>query len=127
MTTFVSARDLLSCLLALENSLTDQVQLVAALEACTCDRARPLAEDLAARGDLDHRPPFSVASGCCRRPRSRASESTQGIVSVCGWEFSPMAAHASPVRSSGTTLCLYSPSVPPLRNPVLMRRREASP
>ena len=35
MTSFVSARDLLFGLLALENSLTNQVQLVAALEACT--------------------------------------------------------------------------------------------
>jgi hypothetical protein len=40
-------------LLALQNGLIDQGQLVAAFQAWTRDRARPLAEHLLARGDLD--------------------------------------------------------------------------
>jgi serine/threonine-protein kinase len=46
-------RDLLFGLLALQNGLIDQGQLVAAFQAWTRDRTRPLAEHLLARGDLD--------------------------------------------------------------------------
>ena len=46
-------RDLLFGLLALQNGLIDQGQLVAAFQAWTRDKARPLAEQLVERGDLD--------------------------------------------------------------------------
>jgi serine/threonine-protein kinase len=46
-------RDLLFGLLALQNGLIEQGQLVAAFQAWTRDRTRPLAEHLVARGDLD--------------------------------------------------------------------------
>jgi serine/threonine-protein kinase len=46
-------RDLLFGLLALQNGLIEQVQLVAALESWTRDKARPLADHFARRGDLD--------------------------------------------------------------------------
>ena len=45
--------DLLFGLLALQNGLIDQGQLVAAFQAWTRDKARPLADHLVARGDLD--------------------------------------------------------------------------
>ena len=48
-----AAHDLLFGMLALQNGLIDQVQLFAAFQAWTRDRARPLAEHLASRGDLD--------------------------------------------------------------------------
>ena len=47
------SRDLLFGLLALQNGLIDQDQLVAAFRGWTRDRSRPLAEHLAARGDLN--------------------------------------------------------------------------
>jgi tetratricopeptide (TPR) repeat protein/tRNA A-37 threonylcarbamoyl transferase component Bud32 len=47
------AHDLLFGVLALQNGLIDQVQLVAAFQAWTRDRDRSLAEHLVARGDLD--------------------------------------------------------------------------
>jgi hypothetical protein len=47
-------RDLLFGLLALQNGLIDQVQLVAAFQAWTRDKARTLAEHVADRGDLTH-------------------------------------------------------------------------
>jgi len=47
------ARDLLLGLLALQNGLIDQAQLVAAFQAWTLDKARALADPLVARGDLD--------------------------------------------------------------------------
>jgi serine/threonine-protein kinase len=46
-------RHLLFGLLALQNGLISQVQLVAAFQAWTLDKARSLAEQLEARGDLD--------------------------------------------------------------------------
>src|SRR4051794_31141479 len=46
-------RNLLFGLLALQNGLIDQGQLVAAFQAWTLDKSRPLAEHLTARGDLD--------------------------------------------------------------------------
>ena len=52
MPAIAAERDLLFGFLALQNGLIDQVQLVAAFQAWTRDKARPLAEHLAARGDL---------------------------------------------------------------------------
>src|SRR5690242_10800138 len=46
-------RNLLFGILALQNGLIDQVQLVAAFQAWVRDKARPLADHLQARGDLD--------------------------------------------------------------------------
>jgi serine/threonine protein kinase/tetratricopeptide (TPR) repeat protein len=46
-------RHLLFGLIALQNGLIDQVALVAAFQAWTRDKARPLADHLVARGDLD--------------------------------------------------------------------------
>ena len=46
-------RNLLFGLLALQNGLIDQDQLVAAFQAWTRDKGRPLADHLVARGDLD--------------------------------------------------------------------------
>src|SRR5262245_53092603 len=53
MATIAADHDLLFGVLALQNGLIDQGQLVAASQAWTRDKARPLAEHLAARGDLD--------------------------------------------------------------------------
>ena len=47
------SRDRLLGLLALQNGLIDQAQLVAAFQAWTLDKARALADQLVARGDLD--------------------------------------------------------------------------
>ena len=46
-------RNLLFGLLALQNGLINQVQLVAAFQAWTLDKAHPLADHLVGRGDLD--------------------------------------------------------------------------
>src|SRR5580658_4727256 len=46
-------RHLLFGLLALQNGLIDQVQLVAAFQAWTLDKARAIADHLVGRGDLD--------------------------------------------------------------------------
>ena len=46
-------RDLLFGLIALQNGMIDQSQLVAAFQAWTLDKDRPLAEHLVGRGDLE--------------------------------------------------------------------------
>jgi eukaryotic-like serine/threonine-protein kinase len=51
--TAAADRHLLFGLLALQNGLIDQVQLVAAFQAWTRDKSRSLADQLVARGDLD--------------------------------------------------------------------------
>jgi hypothetical protein len=51
--TAAADRHLLFGLLALQNGLIDQVQLVAAFQAWTGDKARSLADPLVARDDLD--------------------------------------------------------------------------
>src|SRR5215831_3076881 len=53
MAAIAAERNLLFGLLALQNGLIDQGQLVAAFQAWTRDKARALAEHLVARGDLD--------------------------------------------------------------------------
>ena len=46
-------RDLLFGLIALQNGMIDQSQLVAAFQAWTLEKDRPLAEHLVGRGDLE--------------------------------------------------------------------------
>ena len=53
MAAVAADRNLLFGLIALQNGLIDQDQLVNAFRAWTRDRARPLADHFAARGDLD--------------------------------------------------------------------------
>ena len=53
MAAIAADRNLLFGLLALQNGLINQVQLVAAFQAWTLDKARGLAEHLVGRGDLD--------------------------------------------------------------------------
>jgi hypothetical protein len=53
MSAIATDRDLLFGLLALQIGLIDEGQLVAAFQAWTRDKARPLADHLASRGDLD--------------------------------------------------------------------------
>src|SRR5690242_14083460 len=53
MAAIAADRDLLFGLLALQNGLINQVQLVAAFQAWTLDKARALADHLVGRGDLD--------------------------------------------------------------------------
>ena len=53
MAAIAADRHLLFGLLALQNGLIDQGQLVAAFQAWTRDKSRSLADQLVARGDLD--------------------------------------------------------------------------
>ena len=102
--TAAADRHLLFGLLALQNGLIDQVQLVAAFQAWTRDKARSLADQLVARGDLDAdaragleaivagragagpglrgRPKDQVASGRLSQVRHAFASATRDVV---GW------------------------------------------
>ena len=70
-------RHLLFGLLALQNGLIQQAQLVAAFHAWTLDKARPLADHLVALGHLEQHPALgdrSAGRRCTSRPTATPSE-----------------------------------------------------
>ena len=75
MAAIAADRNLLFGLLALQNGLIDQGQLVAAFQAWTRDKARPLADHLVGRGDLDADAPRR-RRGDGRRCTSRSTAAT---------------------------------------------------
>ena len=68
MASAAADRHLLFGLLALQNGLISQGQLVAAFQAWTLDKSRSLADPLVARGDRD-----ADACACLGRPPSHPS------------------------------------------------------
>jgi hypothetical protein len=75
-------RDLLVGLLALQNGLIDQVQLVAAFQAWTRDRARPLADHLVARGDLDPDDRSAVAALVDRHLKKHGGDPEKSLAAL---------------------------------------------
>lgn len=69
-------RDLLFGLLALQNGLIDQSALVAAFQAWTLDKSRPIAEVLVARGSIDPGE-RALLEGLADRHRSRHGGDTE--------------------------------------------------
>ena len=105
-----AAGHLLFGLLALQNGLIDQVQLVAAFQAWTRDKARPLADHLVARGDLDaeHRP---LSRRLVARPPRRSTAATPRRA----WPPSPPAAppaRAWPGSATPTSTAPWPASAP---------------
>ena len=76
------ARDLLFGLLALQNGLIDQGQLVAAFQAWTRDRARPLADHLFSRGDLDGDDRFVVEALVARHLKKHDGDPDKSLASL---------------------------------------------
>jgi hypothetical protein len=77
-------KDLLFGLLALQVGLVNQSQLVAAFQAWTRDRARTLADQLVARGDIDCEDRAAVLALVVRhesRPRSRGNSQRRSVPS----------------------------------------------
>ena len=80
--TAAADRHLLFGLLALQNGLIDQGQLVAAFQAWTRDKARSLADHLVARGDLDadaQRPASRRWSRCTSKKHGDVEQSLAAI------------------------------------------------
>ena len=75
-------RDLLFGLLALQNGLIDQGQLVAAFQAWTRDKARPLADHLVARGDLDADDRAAVEALVALHLKKHGGDAEQSLAAV---------------------------------------------
>ena len=75
-------RDLLFGLLALQNGLIDQVQLVAAFQAWTRDKARALADYLVARGDLDADDRSAVEALVSRHLKKHAGDAERSLAAL---------------------------------------------
>ena len=84
--TAAADRHLLFGLLALQNGLIDQAQLVAAFQAWTRDKSRTLADHLVARGDLD-----AARAGRRRGPGGRAPRRRTAATWRRAWPPSPPA------------------------------------
>ena len=75
-------RNLLFGLLALQNGLIDQGQLVAAFQAWTRDKARPMADHLVARGDLDAEERVAVEALVARHLKKHGGDLEQSLASI---------------------------------------------
>jgi serine/threonine protein kinase/tetratricopeptide (TPR) repeat protein len=76
------SRDLLFGLLALQNGLIDQVQLVAAFQAWTRDKTRPIADHLVSRGDLDADDWAAVEALVARHVKKHGGDLGQSLAAV---------------------------------------------
>jgi serine/threonine-protein kinase len=82
MATIAADRDLLFGLLALQNGLIDQVQLVAAFQAWTRDKGKPLAEHLVARRDLDVDDRSAVEALVARHLKKHGGDVEKSLVAI---------------------------------------------
>jgi WD40 repeat protein/serine/threonine protein kinase len=76
------SRDLLFGLLALQNGLIDQGQLVAAFQAWTRDKVRPLAEHLVTRSDLDAEQRAGVEAMVALHLRKHGGDAEKSLASL---------------------------------------------
>jgi eukaryotic-like serine/threonine-protein kinase len=76
------SRDLLFGLLALQNGLIDQVQLVAAFQAWTRDKGRPMADHLVDRGDLDADDRDVVAALVARYHKKHGGDPEKSLAAI---------------------------------------------
>jgi eukaryotic-like serine/threonine-protein kinase len=78
----VADRDLLFGLLALQNGLIDQSQLVAAFHAWTRDKGRPMADFLVARGDLDAADRLAVEALVARHVSKHGGSTERSLAAI---------------------------------------------
>ncbi len=75
-------RNLLFGLLALQNGLIEQGQLVAAFQAWTRERTQPLAEHLMTRGDLDADDRFAIEALVTRHLKKHGDDTEKSLASI---------------------------------------------
>jgi eukaryotic-like serine/threonine-protein kinase len=75
-------RDLLFGLLALQNGLIDQVELVAAFQAWTREKARSLADHLENRGDIDGDDRAAVEALVGRHLKKHGGDTAKSVASI---------------------------------------------
>ena len=82
MTPIAADRNLLFGLLALQNGLINQGQLVAAFQAWTLDKARALADHLVGRGDLDADDRSAVEALVARHIKKHGGDVEQSLAAI---------------------------------------------
>src|SRR3954467_13019409 len=82
MAALTAERHLLFGLLALQVGLIDQGQLVAAFQAWTRDKARPLAEHFIVRGDLDDEQRAGVEAMVALHLKKHGGDVEQSLAAV---------------------------------------------
>jgi eukaryotic-like serine/threonine-protein kinase len=106
-------RDLLFGLLALQNGLIDQAQLVAAFQAWTLDKERPLAEHLAARGEFETEDRAAVEALVARHLKKHGGSTAKSLAvlpaafsthrSLAGLDDTDLAASLAGMPSNGVS------------------------
>ncbi len=87
MAAIAADRNLLFGLLALQNGLIDQVQLVAAFQAWTLDKARALADHLVGRGDLDADDRSAVDALVARHVKKHGGDVEKSLAAIPAGRF----------------------------------------
>jgi serine/threonine-protein kinase len=82
MAAIAANRDLLFGLLALQVGLIDQGQLVAAFQAWTRDKLRPLADHLVGRGDMNADDRFAVEALVARHITKHAGDAEKSLAAI---------------------------------------------
>jgi serine/threonine protein kinase len=82
MAAIAAERDMLFGLLALQNGLINQVQLVAAFQAWTLDKARALPDHLVARGDLDSEDRSAVEALVARHLKKHGDDVERSLAAI---------------------------------------------
>src|SRR5262245_61761168 len=82
MAAIAADRNLLFGLLALQNGLINQVQLVAAFQAWTLDKARSLADHLVGRGDLEADDRSAVDALVARHLKKHGGDVEQSLAAI---------------------------------------------
>src|SRR5262245_24807246 len=78
----VAAHDLLFGLIALQNGLIDQGQLVSAFQAWTRDKGRSMAHLLVARGDLDDDDRVAVEALVARHIKKHGGDPEKSLAAL---------------------------------------------
>src|SRR5262249_36278751 len=82
MAAIAADRNLLFGLLALQNGLINQIQLVAAFQAWTLDRTHDLADHLVERGELDADDRFAVEALVERHLKKHGGEVEKSLAAI---------------------------------------------
>ena len=98
MAAIAADHNLLFGLLALQNGLIDQVQLVAAFQAWTRDKARPLADHLVGRGDLDAEQRGLLEALVAQHLKKHGGDAEKSLAAVAGRRVDPRRAWSRPRR-----------------------------
>src|SRR6516165_2152282 len=93
-------RHLLFGLLALQNGIIDQDQLLAAFRAWTLDRSKSLAEHLALRGDLDEEGRAAIEALAARHLKRHGGDVEQSLAALNAGRSTRESWHASPTATS---------------------------